>query len=149
MYSSFRQISERMLRIPHDPSPPPGDESSTRMFRAAPNYYRYLLFLWALKAGGALLIVFVAVVVPSGVLAFNLTKEGKAWGHVVWLIPIAVISLHVVTNLFPLAVLRLNFEKRWYVVTDQSLRVREGVMAVREMTLNFPKIQKNSISLGS
>jgi membrane protein YdbS with pleckstrin-like domain len=148
MYSSFRQISERLLRIPHDPEPPPGDESSTRIFRAAPNYYRYLLFLWGLKAAFALFVVLVAVVIPCVVLIFNLTKEGKGWGSVLLLIPALVIGLLVVSNLFALAVLRLNFEKRWYVVTDRSLRVREGVTTVREMTVNFANIQNISISQG-
>lgn len=43
MYNSFRQFAERLLRIPPDPEPPPGDEASTRLFRAAPAYYQYLL----------------------------------------------------------------------------------------------------------
>jgi uncharacterized membrane protein YdbT with pleckstrin-like domain len=42
----------------------------------------------------------------------------------------------------------LNFEKRWYLVTDRSLRVREGVTTVREMTVNFANIQNISISQG-
>gem|GEM_PF-6738418 len=37
MYSALRQTCERLLRIPHDPAAPPGDEASTRIFRAAPN----------------------------------------------------------------------------------------------------------------
>src|SRR5262245_40911595 len=47
MYSAFRQFCERVLRIPPEPEPPPGDETTTRIFRAAPNYYKYLLVLWA------------------------------------------------------------------------------------------------------
>ena len=148
MYSSFVQFAERLLRIPHDPVPPPGDEASTRIFRAAPNYYKYLLALWALKAAGALLILLVAIIVPSGVAAFELTKQGKAWGTLLWLIPVAVILLHALGTLFLYAVLRLNFEKRWYVVTDRNLRIREGVTTVREMTVNFANIQNISISQG-
>jgi uncharacterized membrane protein YdbT with pleckstrin-like domain len=152
MYSSFRQFAERLLRIPHDPAPPPGDEASTRLFRAAPNYYRYLLFLWAVKTAGALLILLVFVVVPSAIGAFQFAKEGHALGNLLWFVPVAVvvavILLHVLSSLFALAVLRLNFEKRWYVVTDRSLRIREGVTTVREMTVNFANIQNISISQG-
>jgi membrane protein YdbS with pleckstrin-like domain len=148
MYSSFRQFSERLLRIPHDPAPPPGDEASTRMFCASSNYYKYLLCLWALKVAGALLIVLAAIVVPLAILAFTLTKEGKPWANLLWLIPAAVILLHALGSLFLLAVLRLDFEKRWYVVTDRSLRIREGVMTVREMTVNFANIQNIAISQG-
>jgi membrane protein YdbS with pleckstrin-like domain len=148
MYSSFRQLSERLLRIPHDPAPPPGDEASMRMFRAAPNFYKYLLCLWGLKAAGALLIVLVSIVVPSAIAAFELTKQGKGWANLLWLVPVAVILMLVLSNLFLLAVLRLNFEKRWYVVTDRSLRIRAGVTTVREMTVNFANIQNISISQG-
>jgi membrane protein YdbS with pleckstrin-like domain len=148
MYNSFREISERLLKIPHDPGPPPGHESTTRIFRAAPNYYRYLLILWALKALGALSIVLVAAAVPFGALAITLTRQGKSWASLLWLIPIAAVLLHILGSLFALAVLRLNFEKRWYLVTDRSLRVREGVTTVREMTVNFANIQNISISQG-
>src|SRR5208337_4922580 len=49
---------------------------------------------------------------------------------------------------FSLAVVRLEYEKRWYVVTDRSLRIREGVVTVREMTVNFANIQNIAISQG-
>jgi membrane protein YdbS with pleckstrin-like domain len=148
MYRSFRQLAERLLRIPHDPSPPPGDHASTRIFRAAPKYYRYLLVLWALKAGGSFLILLVSLVVPCAILTFQFNKEGKSWGILLWLLPVAILALHALSNLFMLAVLRLNFEKRWYVVTDRSLRVREGVTNVREMTVNYANIQNIAISQG-
>jgi membrane protein YdbS with pleckstrin-like domain len=148
MYNSFRQFSERLLRIPHDPTPPPGDHVSTRIFLAAPNYYKYLFCLWGLKAGAALLGVTIAVIIPSAALAITLTKEGKAWAALLWLIPAAAILLNILGSLFLLAVLRLDFEKRWYVVTDRSLRIREGVTTVREMTVNFANIQNISISQG-
>jgi len=148
MYNSFRQFSERLLRIPHDPTPPPGGHVSTRIFLAAPNYYKYLLCLWGLRAAVGFLAVIVAIVIPFSVLAFTFTKQGKAWAVLLWLIPVVVILLNILSSLFLLAVLRLSFEKRWYVVTDRSLRIREGVTTVREMTVNFANIQNISISQG-
>ena len=148
MYNSFRQSAERLLRIPRDPTPPPGDHVSIRIFLAAPNYYKYLLCLWGLRASVGFLAVIVAIVIPFSVLAFTFTKQGKAWAVLLWLIPAVVILLNILSSLFILAVLRLNFEKRWYVVTDRSLRIREGVTTVREMTVNFANIQNISISQG-
>ena len=148
MYNSFRQCAERLLRIPHDPAPPPGDHVSTRIFLAAPNYYKYLLCLWGLRAAAGFLAVIVAIVIPFSVLAFTFTKQGKEWAVLLWLIPVVVILLNILSSLFLLAVLRLSFEKRWYVVTDRSLRIREGVTTVREMTVNFANIQNISISQG-
>jgi len=54
----------------------------------------------------------------------------------------------MIWRLFALALVRLDFEKRWYLVTDRSLRVREGVVNVREMTITFANIQNISISQG-
>jgi uncharacterized membrane protein YdbT with pleckstrin-like domain len=148
MYNSFRKFCEQLLRIPHDPAPPPGDHVSTRIFLAAPNYYKYLLCLWGVRAAVGFLIVIVAIVVPFSVMAFTFTKQGKAWAALLWLIPVMIMALNILSSLFLLAVLRLNFEKRWYVVTDRSLRIREGVTTVREMTVNFANIQNISISQG-
>ena len=36
---------------------------------------------------------------------------------------------------------RLNYEIRWYIVTDRSLRIRSGVVWLREMTMTFANIQ--------
>jgi uncharacterized membrane protein YdbT with pleckstrin-like domain len=148
MYSAFRGLCERLLRIPHDPSPPPGDEASTRIFRAAPNYYRYLLCLWALKSAAAVFVVVVAVVVPMGIGTFSLAKEGRIWAVLLSLIPLLVLAVDVLVCVVNLAIVRLEYEKRWYVVTDRSLRIREGVVRVREMTVNFANIQNITISQG-
>src|SRR5437867_3978141 len=64
MYKAFREFCERVLRIPPEPGPPPGDGASTRVFTAAPNYYKYLLFLWGLRSLGSILIPLVALGVP-------------------------------------------------------------------------------------
>jgi uncharacterized membrane protein YdbT with pleckstrin-like domain len=37
---------------------------------------------------------------------------------------------------------RLNFEMRWYIVTDRSLRVRRGIVHVQELTMTFANIQE-------
>src|SRR5262245_14275083 len=147
MYNSFRQFAERLLRIPPDPEPPPGDEASTRLFRAAPAYYKYLLILWALKSLLALFIVSAAMIGPV-VGAFVAAKRGHQSGLLLLLVPGVVFALLIALRLFALALVRLDFEKRWYVVTDRSLRVREGVAIVREMTVTFANIQNIAISQG-
>ena len=147
MYNSFRQFAERLLRIPPDPAPPPGDEASTRLFRAAPAYYQYLLILWALKSLLALVIVSMAMIGPV-VGAFAAAKHGNNAGLLLLLIPGVAFTIVIAVRLFALALVRLDFEKRWYVVTDRSLRVREGVAVVREMTVTFANIQNIAISQG-
>jgi uncharacterized membrane protein YdbT with pleckstrin-like domain len=54
----------------------------------------------------------------------------------------------LLARIFALALVRLDFEKRWYLITDRSLRVREGILNVREMTITFANIQNVAISQG-
>lgn len=147
MFSAFREWCERWLRIPSDPEPPPGDEARTQRFRAAPNFYKYLLFLWGLKSVGL-----IAVLLPSTVLPLVAILLSTHGSQIVFTlstaIPIFILAVVVVLRLFALALVRLDFEKRWYLVTDRSLRIREGIVNVREMTITFANIQNISISQG-
>src|SRR4029077_20010196 len=70
------------------------------------------------------------------------------WAFLILIIPGMVFVGILIARLFALAVLRLDFDKRWYVVTDRSLRVREGVLRVSEMTVTFANIQNISVSQG-
>ena len=46
------------------------------------------------------------------------------------------------------AVRRLDYEMRWYLVTDRSLRLRYGVWQVSEATMSFANIQQVAVSQG-
>jgi uncharacterized membrane protein YdbT with pleckstrin-like domain len=43
---------------------------------------------------------------------------------------------------------RLDYELRWYMVTDRSLRIRYGVWKVAESTMSFANIQQVVVSQG-
>ncbi|HWA24616.1 MAG TPA: PH domain-containing protein [Lacunisphaera sp.] len=43
---------------------------------------------------------------------------------------------------------RLDYEQRWYMVTDRSLRIRHGVWHVSESTMSFANIQQVVVSQG-
>ena len=147
MYSSFRKFCEWLLRIPRDPGPPPGDESTTHVFRASANYFKYLVVLWSLQTAAVVIPIFVA----AGIfLAVASLVEKKSHSETILVLSVssAVLFFALLQRLFRLAVLRLDYEKRWYVVTDRSLRVRQGVVTVQEMTITFANIQNISISQG-
>ena len=148
MYNDFRQFCERLLRIPPAPEPPPGDEASARIFRAAPNYYRYLLVIWAVVTGAAGLFALGLVIGPLVAVSIALAVQGQRWALLLLVGPGLLLAVLIIERLFRLAILRLDYEKRWYVVTDRSLRIREGVVSVREMTVTFANIQNISISQG-
>lgn len=146
MFKTFREWCERVLRIPRDPEPPPGDEARSQRFRAAPNYYKYLLFTWGLKTFGVLAVVLPMEIGP--LLALLKFRDQPLLGTLLFGLPQIVVTFFLLSRLLALALVRLDFEKRWYLVTDRSLRLREGILNVREMTITFANIQNISISQG-
>ncbi len=147
MYKAFRHWCESGLRIPDDPEPPPGDEATARVFRAAPGYYKYLLAIWAITTAGIVMAFLSALIAPAA-LGAAVARKHHGLAYVIVAAPIFLLAAVIVLRIVSLALVRLNFEKRWYIVTDRSLRVREGILNVREMTVTFANIQNISISQG-
>ncbi len=148
MFKNLRAWFERVLRIPSDPESPPGDEAHTQRFRAAPNYYRYLIAVWGLKTA-ALLVVLLTMEIGPLVAVFGTRLHEKHLPAALLLgLPQLVILFFLVGRLFSGLLVRLDFEKRWYLVTDRSLRLRDGILNLREMTITFANIQNISISQG-
>ncbi len=98
---------------------------------------------WAVLTGAAMVLALGLVSVPA-----SLAVGGMKWALVWLLVHVLLLAVLIFERLFRLAILRLDYEKRWYVVTDRSLRIREGVVSVREMTVTFANIQNISISQG-
>lgn len=71
-----------------------------------------------------------------------------------WVLPLVVILeifgvvFFVGQALVSYAVLRLDYEQRWYMVTDRSLRIRSGVWTVWEMTMSFANLQQVVVTQG-
>jgi uncharacterized membrane protein YdbT with pleckstrin-like domain len=49
---------------------------------------------------------------------------------------------------FTFMLVRLDWEMRWYIVTDRSLRIRTGILRVHEATLTFANIQQITVLQG-
>ncbi len=147
MFKTFQTACEGILRIPPDPETPPGDEATTRIFRASPNFYKYLLIDWGIKTV-VMLLVALAMTIPAVAGGLALRRTGHDWGLLLFLVPCLALPAAVLLSLFLLAVLRLAYEKRWYIVTDRCLRIREGVVQVAEMTITHANIQNISTSQG-
>lgn len=49
---------------------------------------------------------------------------------------------------FTYALVRLDYELRWYLVTDRSLRIRTGITTVRESTMSFANLQQVVVTQG-
>jgi membrane protein YdbS with pleckstrin-like domain len=191
MFELLKRFVLRFAKVPAEPHPPAGSPGSIRTFRAAPNYWKYLLVMWGFRQiFGAIAIVFflsltdtwraataepdVPVTAPAPAAAApepepepKRVPEGRrarrgggdrnrkmsramqhrlsGWIHDLELLGLAIFIVQVP---FSLAVARLNFELRWYMVTDRSMRLREGIYRVREMTLTFANVQNITIRQG-
>jgi uncharacterized membrane protein YdbT with pleckstrin-like domain len=137
----LKSLLLRVLRVPAEPTAPQGGRV-IRVFRAAPGYLRLKLAMWGLQQlATAAGLVFGLVLVSAAlrevehawVRAGLLAIETIAWGGFLLQLP------------FTLAVLWLDFDMRWYILSDRSLRIREGILSVREKTLTFANIQQISI----
>ena len=145
MHEKFKTIVLRLLKVPAEPQAPAGSPGSVKTFRAAPNFYKLKLFVWALRQISGLIGIVVFLVfwhntvgrkAPSGV---NLIIEISE------LIGVAIFFVQLP---FTYMLVRLDYEMRWYIVTDRSLRIRTGVWNVRESTLTFANIQQISVGQG-
>jgi membrane protein YdbS with pleckstrin-like domain len=67
---------------------------------------------------------------------------------VIWAVKIFTFVIYVGQLGLTYAIRRLDFEMRWYMVTDRSLRLRSGVWRVSEATMSFANIQQVVVSQG-
>lgn len=145
MYSALKGALLRFLKVPSEPDPPAGHEGTLRTFRAAPSYFRYKLALWGIAQ------IFSFLGLLALIVGFVLTSSDRADGLAGCVLTVLLgggILLILLQLVLSFVGVRLDYEMRWYLVTDQSLRIREGVLQVREMTMTFANIQNISISQG-
>ena len=140
MIDKMRPLLLRFLRVPPEPIAPEG--ASIRVFRASPAFYRYRLALWIAGqvttlvglVGGLLALAHFGQFVEHGLLNLGLrAAEAFAWIAFVIQIP------------FTFALLKLDYDMRWYILSDRSLRIRDGILTVREKTMTFANIQQISL----
>jgi membrane protein YdbS with pleckstrin-like domain len=131
----------RVLRIPAEPEPPAGAPDSIRVFRAAPNYYKLKLVKWA--AGQAMALVGVLLAIP---VLWSMDFGDTA--VLLRLFEAGAVIMYFVQLPFTYLMVRFDYEMRWYIVTDRSLRIRYGIQHVREMTMTFANIQQITVQQG-
>jgi membrane protein YdbS with pleckstrin-like domain len=66
----------------------------------------------------------------------------------IWALKILGFTLYLLQIPLTYAVRRLDYEMRWYMVTDRSLRLRHGVWKVAESTMSFANIQQVVVTHG-
>ncbi len=151
MFETVKNALCKLLRIPPEPTDPMGDVASLLVFRASVNYYRYKLLAWLLKSLAGLLLA----IAVSAFIAFQIASAKPARGGLdfVSVLEMTLLAFLLVAGaLFKAAasffLVRLDYEMRWYKLSDRSLRIREGLATVKEMTMTFANIQNISIDQG-
>ena len=133
----------RVLRVPPEPAIPVGS-AETRVFRASPAFYRYKVALWLLmQLGAAIGVVFGLFVISTA------TGSGDLPGWLETLLAtleILAVIIFIAQLPLSLAIVHLDFEMRWYILSDRSLRIREGIVSLKERTMTFANIQNVEIS---
>ncbi len=148
MYELLKRLALAILRVPPEPEDPMGAVDTLVVFRASPNFFKYRLLVWIIKTVlGALGYVLVFGLILVEMLG-KIKKSGSA--PLLILLALAAIMLfaYAVHVFASYVVLRLDYEMRWYKVSDRSLRIREGVLQVREITMTFANIQNISVTQG-
>ncbi len=149
MYEFLKKLVLKFLKVPPEPLDPMGDVESLRVFRASYNYFRYRFYLWLIKTFVGIIIMLVICGAAFGGIFASLSKLHVTVAVVLGCLAVAAILIYTLAQTYlSYMVLRLDYELRWYKISDRSLRIREGVFRVKELTMTFANIQNLSISQG-
>ena len=141
---SWRNVVLTIMRVPPTPEPPPG--SPPRQFRAAPNFFKLRMLRFAstqiLAIGGLLwairFITWVDTATKAPDFVIWILKLGEIFGWIAFAFELV----------FGWMLVRLDYELRWYMLSDRAIRIREGVTSVREKTIALANIQNIAVRQG-
>ena len=156
-----------LLRVRERPDPPPGAGSAPRIFRASRRFLYYSVLMWFPKQMGAL-VALVASLAFFG--SFDQPGGGaEGWERFVGqlgelkiqfggmvLDPTMLFRLFEILAVFSFLsqmtlsalLVKLSWDLRWYVVGEESMRIREGVWSLREQTMTIASVQNMSVRQG-
>jgi len=144
MYSWLQQRILELMKVPAEPQPPDGSAGSARVFRSGANYYQWRLALWFAANFGVLILLAVVCLILARPI-----RIGTPWSRLIAETLMAIfVTSFLVSAAFTFLQQRMNYELRWYVVTDRCLRVRSGILNVHEITTTFANIQEVRLSAG-
>ena len=144
MYATIKRMLLAALRVPHDPEPPAGSAESIRVFRAGTRLYHWNLFYWGMLQFVAAMGLFWGLVIVAnfaGYFPYWLRRASQA-------VEIFGVAGFVAQLPFTFWKQKLDYEMRWYIVTDRSLRIRTGLWTVQEITMTFANVQKVQLAQG-
>ena len=144
MLEWLRRMVLIILRVPPEPEVPEGSPGSVLVFRAGRNFYRRSVIFWTFSHLGVITGLLFAYFV-----SWRLVMLGPPWVHSLFVAG-EILGLFGILVALPFTFLALkwDYELRWYMVTDRSLRIRSGVWNVEELTVTFANIQEIRVTSG-
>ncbi len=138
MYTIFKDLALRIMKAPTEPpDPPAGSHGSVQVYRAHPNYLTYSLLLFFLLSALSYLLPLILIIAGLA--------DGK-WPPVV--IGLVLFPILFVVQFCIYFAVRIDYDMRYYIVTDRSLRVREGAFIVKEKTITYANVQNMRVVQG-
>lgn len=139
MVEFLKQLAAPLLHLDlNPPHVPAGHENDRylRVVRASPRFLSMRYMLVALYAVGFMAII-AAEMIGSLFVPFTL-----------WWLTLLIATFFGFKILAMIIVTRFDYDMRWYIITDTSLRVRYGVWSLREVTVSFGNVQNVRIAQG-
>src|SRR5262245_54257468 len=113
LYEALKGTLLQVLQAPdHPPEPPLGSPGSVQVFRASPRYLTLELIRHFVSLGSALvfeLVTWALMPMPGGTAVFAILAG-------------IVVGITLVVMLTRYFLIRLDYDMRFYVLTDRSLR---------------------------
>jgi len=138
LYRLTRDLALRLMKAPtRPPEPPAGSHDSIQIHRASPRYLTYRLL--------GLAIVFTFLWSGWAILLLAGLAADKTTPIVLCTIAAPVLLVLLFVGYFAT---RIDYEMRYYIVTDRSMRVREGAIVVKEQTITYANVQNLRVVQG-
>jgi membrane protein YdbS with pleckstrin-like domain len=140
--TGWRAFVLQLMRVSQHPSLPPG--SRPRVFRASQRYFSFRVLTWWIGQ-----IFFLLLVIAADLIAANVARSGTPAAAMVVRVVFVVTFLGLILRTtLGYAILKLDYELRWYMISDRAIRIREGIVTVREKTIALANIQNTVVRQG-
>lgn len=138
MYTLLKSLVLRLMKTPTEPPDAPvGSHDSVLIYRASPGFLTYSLLLFYILS----LLSYLLPLLLIGIGLINRELPPQIIGACIFPV-LAAIQFCIYFGI------RIDYDMRYYIVTDRSLRVREGALIVKEKTISFANVQNMRVVQG-
>ncbi len=138
LYHKLWTFLTKWFRVPqHPPTLPSFTGNESESFKPAPGFLKYLKVQFIIL----LLIVDIAIFIGWVAITIAIPLLGIAL-----IIPALIIA--IIPDIIAYVAMHLRYDTTWYVMNNQSLRIRRGIWTICETTLTFENVQNVKVNQG-